>query len=255
MIKHKLLLIIRQLDLGLKILFLCKMKKYILLLSLMLLGLNIQSQILISLIFGDKLNSEGLEFGLEGGLNFSKISGLETNKYLHTLNLGFYFDIRLKNQWYLYTGVLVKSSMGVDQLSENDLNFLQTEVYPDEGDYSQKVNYFLVPVLAKYKFKNHIYVEGGPQFGLMYNAWVEFNSNVEGKDAKIKDYNKDMIQRLDMGIMAGAGYQLLKGKGLTIGLKYYYGFIDVYKDKTGTKNNSLFIKVNIPIGAEKKDGH
>ncbi len=105
---------------------------------------------------GDKLNSEGLEFGLEGGFNWSNISGLEANKSLSTFNLGYYFNIRLKNQWYLYTGVLVKSKLGVEKLSANDLNFLQTDVYEEEGDYSQVLNYFLVPALAKYKFKNNI---------------------------------------------------------------------------------------------------
>ena len=50
-----------------------------------------QSQILISLLFGDKLNSPGVEFGLEGGLNYSTISGFESNSYLGNFYLGFYF--------------------------------------------------------------------------------------------------------------------------------------------------------------------
>lgn len=229
------------------------MIKYFLTLSLLICGLNSQSQVLISLLLGDKLNSEGLEFGLEGGYNWSKVSGMETNKSLSTFNLGFYFDIRLKNQWYLYTGVLVKANMGMDKLTANDLVFLQAEVYEQEGDYSQKMNYFLVPILPKYKFKNHFYVEVGPQLGLMYKSWVEFNSDIEGTTATISEYNEDMINKFDAGMMAGLGYTLLKGNGMTMGVKYYYGFIDVYKGRSGTKNSSLFLKLNIPIGAEKKE--
>lgn len=229
------------------------MIKYFLTLSLLICGLNSQSQVLISLLLGDKLNSEGLEFGLEGGYNWSKVSGMETNKSLSTFNLGFYFDIRLKNQWYLYTGVLVKANLGMDKLTANDLVFLQAEVYEQEGDYSQKMNYFLVPILPKYKFKNHFYVEVGPQLGLMYKSWVEFNSDIEGTTATISEYNEDMINKFDAGMMAGLGYTLLKGNGMTIGVKYYYGFIDVYKGRSGTKNSSLFLKLNIPIGAEKKE--
>ena len=82
-----------------------------------------------------------------------KVSGLDTNRSLTAFNLGFYFDMRLKNQWYLNTGVLVKFKLGADKLSTNDLNFLQADVYEEEGDYSQVMNYFLVPALAKYKFK------------------------------------------------------------------------------------------------------
>jgi len=59
---------------------------------------------------------------------------------------------------------------------------------------------------------------------------------------------------LDAGMMVGFGYRLLKGTGMTLGLKYYYGFVDVYKDKAGSNNSSLFLKMNIPIGAGKENG-
>ena len=205
-------------------------------------------KICVSLIFGDKLSAPGVEFGLEGGYNFSTLTGMESGSQLSTLNLGFYFDIRLKNQWYLNTGILAKSKMGLGQLSQDDLEFLQTEVYAEAGDYDQIIKYFLVPVLGKYKFKNHLYLEAGPQFGLMHNAYVEFESDVEGKDIRVREYNKDKIQIFDGGIIAGMGYTLLKGTGVTIGVKYYYGFGNVYKEKTGTRNRSLFLKLNIPIG-------
>ena len=231
------------------------MKKTLLVFLALSLGFQLHSQVLITLLLGDKLNSPDLEFGLEGGINWTNISGMETNKFAHKLNLGFYFDIRLKDQWFLYTGVLVKANMGVDKLTDNDLDALGATIYDDSsgerlvGDYSQKMNYFLVPALAKYKFKNYIYVEAGPQFGLMYKSWVEFESDIEGRDAKIKEYNKDKINKLDAGIMLGMGYTLFEGSGWTLGAKYYYGFVDVYKDRAGTKNSSIFLKLNIPIGA------
>lgn len=223
-------------------------------------GITSQSQILITLLLGDKLNSDGLEFGLEGGINWTNISGMETNTFARKWNLGFYFDIRIKNQWSFYTGVLVKSNMGVDKLTDNDLasigatKYLNLDNQSLTGDYSQKMNSFLVPALIKYKFKNNLYAELGPQFGLAYKSWVEFESDVEGRDAIIKEYNKDKINRIDAGIMVGTGYQFRKGPGWTIGVKYYYGFVDVYKDISGTKNSSIFLKLNIPIGAgEKKE--
>lgn len=223
--------------------------KKLLLIILLFTGVQTQGQILISLLFGEMLNSDGLEFGLEGGFNWSKISEMETNKSLGTFNLGFYFDIRLKEQWSLYTGVLVKSNLGVNELSDNDLKFLGTDVYEENGDYSQEMRYFLVPALLKYNFENKIYIEAGPQFGLMYNAWVEFNSNVDGKDATIKEYNKDNLNRFDAGIMVGFGYKLNKNNGMSFGVKYYYGLLDVYKEREGTKNSSIFLKMNVPIGA------
>lgn len=234
------------------------MKKTLLILSTLFIGLQAHSQVLISIILGDKLNSPNLEFGLEGGYNWSNVSNFESGKPLSTFNLGFYFDFRIKKDFYIYTGVLVKSNLGNDRLTETDLNSIGADYYLDSnnaavtGDYSQRLNYFLVPVLAKYRHKSNIYVEAGPQFGLMYKSWVEFTSDIDGKDATIQEYNKEKINKIDVGALVGAGYKFKKGPGWSVGVKYYYGFVDVYKDIVNSKNSSLFVKVNIPIGAGKK---
>lgn len=228
------------------------MKKYIITIVVMLFGFTLHSQVLLSLLFGDKLNSDGLEFGLEGGFNYSNISELDANKRLSSFNLGFYFDFRLKNQWNIYTGVLVKAKLGDDRLSADDLNFLGITPYDAEGSYSQKINYFIVPALLKYNFENRMYLEFGPQFGLMYKSWVEFNSEQDNRNIKTKDFNKDKINRLDAGLTLGTGYKLMPDTGMTLGLKYYYGLTNVYKGVDGTNNSSIFLKLNVPIGANKK---
>ena len=201
------------------------------------------------------MNTGKIEFGLDGGLNYATIAGMESNSWTRNFNLGFYFDIRMKEQWFLNTGVLVKSNFGLDDLSDNDLEFLNATLYEAEGEYRQKISYFLVPALVKYKFDNNMYAEIGPQFGLMYDAYIEFTSEIDGNSARIREENKDAINRFDMGFAAGMGYRLLKGMGWTIGARYYYGILDVYKDRSGTNVNSLFLKLNIPIGLsiEKKE--
>lgn len=234
--------------------------KKILIAILLFASISANSQILISILLGDKLNSDGLEFGLQGGLNFTKIDGLETNTFARKWNLGFYFDIRLKNQWFMYTGVLVKSNFGVSDLTFNDLNNLDAKIYYEddaqtiirEGEYSQKINAFMVPILIRFKFKNHIYVEIGPQASLMYNSWIQFDSEYDNNEAIIKEYNTKQLNKIEAGGMIGLGYTLLKGTGWTIGANYYYGFTNVYKDIKGSNNSSFFLKVNIPIGAGKK---
>ena len=234
------------------------MKKFLLVFSLLFLGYQAQSQVLISIIFGDKLNSPNLEFGLEGGYNWSNVSGLQTGAPLSTFNLGFYFDFKIKNNFYIYTGVLVKSNLGVSNLTKDDLALLGTQLFLDsnqnqiQGTYAQRMNYFLVPILAKYRWNNNIYVEAGVQAGLMYKSWIQFDANVEGIDAIVNDYNKDQINKIDVGALVGAGYKFKKGPGWSVGIKYYYGFIDVYKNISNTKNSAFFVKVNIPIGAAKK---
>jgi hypothetical protein len=206
------------------------------------------SQVLITLLLGDKLNSDKLEFGLEGGMNWSNTSGFESNDYARFFNLGFYFDIQMKNQWRLYTGVLVKSNVGLDNLTENDLGVLTATTWDSIGEYKQVINQFMVPALIKYNFKNHMYIEAGPQFGLRFKGFVEFNSDNGDIEGRTREDNKDMLQKLDVGLTGGIGYKLFKGEGWTIGAKYYYGFVDAYKNIPGTKSSSINLKVNIPIG-------
>ncbi|UCE70556.1 MAG: PorT family protein [Flavobacteriaceae bacterium] len=220
----------------------------------MLLSVQIaSSQVLISLLFGDKLNSDAIEFGLEGGFNFSDLGALDANKRLTTFNLGFYFDIELKDAWRLYTGVLVKSKLGVENLSDADLLLLGVNPDQEGGTYSQYINNFLVPALIKYRFPSRIYAEAGPQFGLLYKSWVQFDSDVDGTETRIRIENKDVLNTFEVGGVIGAGYRLRPGPaGMTLGIKYYQGFTNAIKGLSGSRNNAIFLKFNVPIGAGKK---
>ncbi len=230
------------------------MKKYFFAIFFFLFVYNLQSQVLIALLLGDKLNTGKIEFGLDGGYNFSTISEMDASKWNNAWNLGFYFDIKVKEKWYLNTGVLVKGSLGVKELSHEDLVYLNSplldyeDVINKDGTYTQNISYFIVPVLAKYKFKNHIHVEAGPQASLMHKAWIEYNYKIDGNSAQIKDDNKEDVNRIDFGFAGGVGYRLLKGMGWTIGARYYYGITNVYRDNPGQKNSALFLKLSIPIG-------
>ncbi|MHA7128890.1 outer membrane beta-barrel protein [Algoriphagus namhaensis] len=227
------------------------MKKLFITLILVFFGYQAQAQVLISLLLGDKLNSEDLEFGLDGGFNWSSLNGLEGSSSLRTFNLGFYFDIRMKNQWFLNTGVLVKSRVGADQLTDSNLLLLGLEPVGPAGEVRQVINYFYVPALVKYKFKNHIYTAFGPQIGLRNKAWVEFNSDQNGIESRIRVDNKDDFSTLDFGLTASTGYQLQQGEGMSIGVKYYLGLADIYKPAPDLKNSSFFLNVTIPIGKGK----
>nr|WP_321353718.1 porin family protein [uncultured Draconibacterium sp.] len=227
------------------------MKKILIIGLLLFFTFTSHSQILISLLLGDKLNSPNIEFGLEGGINFTNIHGFDNKGSLGNFNLGFYLDIRMKNNLFLYSGVQGISGLGMRDLSVNDLEFLNAETYDVEGIYNQKISSFMVPILANYKFENHFYVEAGPQVGLIYQGWIEFTSNENNVDWRIKAYNGDQLNWFNAGLAVGAGHKLLKGEGWAIGIRYYQGLTDVFKYKSGTIHHSLHFKVSIPIGVAK----
>lgn len=234
------------------------MKKVLLFIILLFCIQSVNSQVLISLVFGDKLNSPKVEFGLEGGANFSTISNLEGAKNRTDFNLGFYFDFMLKNPaWAINTGVIVKSSMGANDLPVYSLNDTELDNAFAEGQVNRKINYFNVPIMMKYKFDNHIYVKAGTQLGLLSKAYDEFKSNYNGEDLVYKNKIRDQIHVIDAGLAIGAGYRLMKGNGMNIGVNYYYGLVTVMKGDSSPNqyNRSFYITAGIPIGkgkAEKK---
>jgi len=214
--------------------------------------LNVNSQILISLLLGDDLNSDKLEFGIETGVNFSSIGGLETTEYLRSWNIGFYFDLSIKENtpWNLYTGVLVKSGLGIDKLTKNDVKLLSenTIIYSDDGSYIQKINTFIIPIFLKYKFNKSFFIETGPQLDLMYNSWLEYEYETDNEYHLSKYNNKELFNKIDIGVGAGTGYRFKGRTGWTVGIKYYYGLTNAIKSTDKSMNQSLFLKVNIPIG-------
>lgn len=229
------------------------MKKLILVLFLMATAQVGHSQVIISLIFGDKLNTDAIEFGLDGGLNISGMSGFESASPVLDFNLGFYFDFRIKSQWYINTGVEVKSNVGLDKLTENDVAILDPTIfYSDSGTYRQEVNYFEVPANIKYRFKNNFYIKVGPQFALRGKSFLIFEGEANNRDVEVKSKNGTLFDRFQVSALGGIGYKLKQGEGMYIEVRYYYGLTNAFKgDDHNIHNNSLYFNVGIPIGKDK----
>jgi hypothetical protein len=229
------------------------MKKGLLIVVVLLCSSVAHSQVLLSLVFGDKLNSPKIEFGLEGGVNFSNISNIDNSSISTGFNLGFYFDFQLKNpSWYINTGCIVKSPMGADGLAVYSLNNELLDNTFAGGEVDRKIRYFNVPILIKYKFKNNIFVKGGPQLGLLAKAFDEFKNNFDGEDVVYKNNIRDQVHVIDAGMALGLGYRLNKGNGYNFGIQYYHGLVPVMKgDGPIQYNRSFYITACIPIGKAK----
>ena len=231
------------------------MKKSLLVLTAFFCMYSVQSQVLISLLFGDKLNSPFLEFGLEGGVNFSTISNQQSSGTNAGFNLGFYFDFRSKKNpaWMINTGVIVKSPMGARDLPVYSLNDVNLDNTFEGGSVNREIRYFNVPILIKYQFKNNIYLKGGPQLGLLASAFDEFSKEIDHDDVVYKNNIRDKIHVIDAGIALGAGYHLNIGNGLNITIQYYYGLVPLMKGDSSPDqyNRSLYVNAGIPIGKGK----
>ncbi|MDW5288927.1 outer membrane beta-barrel protein [Formosa sp. PL04] len=236
------------------------MKKQLALWVIILLtGYQAQSQVLISLLFGDKLNSPNVEFGLEGGVNFSGLEGIPSN-YMSNFDLGFYFDININKEpiWKFYTGVIVKSTMGSKDIAVYSLDNTELDELFEGGSVQRKINYFNVPLVIKRQIHGGFYGGLGVMLGLRSKAYDYFLQDIEAKDdLTYKLSIKDNIAHLDAGLLAGLSYDLgNKPKGLSLHIKYYYGLVNINNNNAEPKqyNRSVYLGLGIPIGGVSKKG-
>ena len=238
-----------------KIIKMKNFKKIIPLSLLILFSVTVNSQVLISILLGDKLNTPEIEFGLEGGWSHSYINTIDGSDPINNLDLGFYFHFLMKNNSYLSTGVKVKSNVGatgMDVYSMDDADF--DAVYAG-GTLTKKIPGFYVPILFHQRIKQKWYVEAGPQLGLLYKQLDIFETEKLGGDLEFKLDVKDQYKHIDAGLAAGLGYKFSKvQKSTSIGVNYYYGLVDVSKNpEYKIKNSAFYFFVKIPIGATPKE--
>jgi hypothetical protein len=176
---------------------------------------------------------------------------------LPMFNLGFYFDIKLKNQWMVHTGVIVKSTQGADKLNTYPLGSEAMDTVFASGHVTRKINQFAVPIMIKYRFADYFHLEAGPMLSLRTKGYDYFKNKVKEEDDVIYKVDiGDNYKRIDAGIMVGAGFKISKiPKSTQFGVRYYYSFIDPVKDNTGKAQyfSSLYLYCSIPIGAHPKD--
>ena len=231
------------------------MLKHTFIALLLLFAGTMHSQVLISILLGDKLNSGKIEFGLEGGWSLSNLAGLEPSSGHSNFNLGFYFDFAMKDpSWFVSTGVRVKSTMGAEGIEVYPLNDPNLDDIFATGSVTRKLNYFNVPVMMKYMFKNHLYAQAGIQLGLKYRGTDQFVNTINDEEDLSFIVNvRDDYHPLDGGLCAGLGYRLTGGNGMNIGIQYYYGLVDVrISDASANQyNRTLYVNAGIPIGKGK----
>lgn len=213
-----------------------------------------RAQILISLLFGDALNTDEIEFGLIGGLNRSWIYTIDESSGLNNFNLGFYFHINMFENSYLSTGVLVKSNVGARGMNTYAIGDPEFDEVFADGELIKKISYFYVPIMWHQRFHNRFYIESGVQLGLRGKVYDYFRVE-DTFDGTITYENsiRDEIKGFDGGLVAGMGYKFKKQiKSTAIGVNYYYSLMDVSKmDGMSIRNSSVYIYCKIPIGANK----
>ena len=211
------------------------------------------SQILMALIFGDKLNSDKLEFGLTLGNNFSTISNLDTagnTKWLlKGWNVGLFFNIKLTDKFYLHVAAIPKSTSGFREFPTYATGDSTLDGILYKFSVKRKVNYIHVPMLVRYKTTKGFFCEAGPEINLRTKARDIYEAGLDEGDLTFENDIRDNTRRFDVGLVGGLGWKFKKAFEMDV--RYCQDFLDI--DKTGEKNwnSCVMLNFNIPMGGEK----
>ncbi len=148
-----------------------------------------------------------VRFGAKAGFNAAKLGGDAIYSYdiKPGFHLGAALEIPVTKAFYVQPEALI-SLQGSGGYFQDDLNLW----------------YFNVPVMVKFNVFDEIYIEAGPQLGLMLSDNLEGNS-FAGTPGIDQESNG-----IDIGLGVGAGYRL--DDNLYFQLRFNAGIVNAIKD-------------------------
>ncbi|WP_281233894.1 porin family protein [Flavobacterium gelatinilyticum] len=164
-------------------------------------------------VFGfANVKAQEIKFGVKGGLNFSTITGDDTEgiNYVTSYNIGVVSEIPLSEKF----------------------SFQPEALYSRQGytfdDDIVALNYVNVPLMGKYYVTKGFSVEAGPQIGFLVSAKND------------KTDVKDSFNTFDFGVNFGLGYKF--ENGLNFSARYNLGLTDInnIEDYSGKNKNGIF---------------
>lgn len=158
---------------------------------------------IVFLLFGLNGYSQEHPIGIKVGGNVASLSGEGTQELESILNFhaGFFMEIGITKGFAVQPELLF-SVYGYRQ---------------NEGDNKNvRLNYVVLPIMAKYFISEKFSIEAGPQVGLLLTA-----KNGKGSLADVKS----AFYERDFGLNAGASYKI--SEKLSASLRYYFGLNDV----------------------------
>lgn len=151
-------------------------------------------------LFSAATQAQDVKFGVKGGLNIAKFTGIDRTNTRASIHLGAFARVGLTDNWSIQPE-LVYSGQG----------FVVDPIIID--NYTIAVNYINLPVMAQYRIIPEFYLEAGPQIGFKVAAKMKD----DGNSIDVGDSYKGV----DFGLGFGLGYDF--DFGLGVGARYNFG--------------------------------
>lgn len=221
-----------------------------------LLGLLIvtsaQSQIIVALLFGDKLNTGKMEFGLVAAPVLTNLTNTD-GQARSGFNLGLYFNIRPDKKFFVHLELTAKGSLGAKNIAPYPTGNDSLDNLFKGGSVERIIKAFNVTLMGRYTLSQHFYLDAGIQPDLMFKPKDIFKSTVNDNDLEYSVKLNDQITRLDFCVAGGLFYRFRPDRrSMGVGIRYVYGLTDINKMQAGTQANTAWMAtITIPVGAGK----
>jgi hypothetical protein len=166
---------------------------------------------------------EGIKLGIKGGLNVANLMGDAEDVAIRTsINIGMVAEIIVNDKFSIQPELLY-SGQGASNTFD--------------GGGRTKLDYVLIPVLAKFPIASGLSVEAGPQLGFLVSA--------KYKDNESNETVKDLYKTMDFGLDAGLEYEL--NSGVFFQGRYNLGLTDINNTDDNRRISNGVIQFSIGI--------
>lgn len=210
------------------------------------------AQIIISLLFGDKLNSDKILFGLHANYTGSRLTNLEGAENLGGFKLALLFNFKLNDRFNLQSELVPPMWFGTKGLEPYSLDDAELDNQFKDGAVERRIWLTGLTALGQYRVYDYIRIEAGPEIFLRTKAKDTFKAEPAAGDLSLERDIKDQTAAFEVGLALGLSYHLQKGRGMMFGLRYYWGLTDVMKNDPDSQQLRMWqITSGIPIGRKK----
>ncbi len=208
-------------------------------------------QVLIALLFGDKLQTETFEFGVRVGANGANFTTLDGVSLKPGLAFGMYGTKFLSDRFAIQPEASFLAPRGAQDMPRRLSDDIDIDSLLTSTSTTRSLAYVEIPILVKYYLTYNISVGVGPQVGWLRSADDKATEILNNGDeiTHTKDIKSD-LSTWDYGIAFGVDYRLGLRR-LHFTARGYYGLGDTIKDNPidAVRNVGFNISVGIPIGS------
>jgi hypothetical protein len=191
-----------------------------------------RAQVLIGILFGEKLATPTFNMGFEIGLNFATLDGLPGASRMNRTVFGLFGDWRFSEHFHLGGAILPAAGRGASDLAPAFTGDPVIDSQVVGTTMSRTMGYIEVPVLLKWapKRETGFRIGVGASFGFITGATDRYEAtSPAGSEYVIEQDIKGAIPGFDFGLSAEVEYRLWM---LAIAARYTHGLTDIRVEGT-----------------------